>query len=98
MSRANAVRVGEILTRGVPIRWDEAVALLEEILETVISEGGTNAIVPIFDDVLIDGQGAVDVHNSRRGERGPVAPGRALHELLATADVPVPLRLFVTQA
>ena len=98
MARANAIRVGEILARGVPIRWDEAVALLEEILETVISEGGTNAIVPIFDDVLIDGEGAVDVHNSRRGERGPVAAGRALHALLATADVPVPLRLFVTQA
>ena len=98
MARANAVPVGEILARGVPIRWDEAVALLEEILETVISEGGNNAIVPTFDDVLIDGEGAVGVHNSRRGERGPVAAGRALHELLATADVPVPLRLFVTQA
>ena len=98
VARANAVRVGEILARGVPIRWDEAVALLEEILEIVLSQGGTNAIVPIFDDVLIDGDGAVDVHNSRRGERGPVAAGRALHALLATADVPVPLRLFVTQA
>ena len=98
MARANPVRVGEILARGVPIRWDEAVALLEEILETIISEGGNNAIVPVFDDVVIDGEGAVGVHNTRRGDRGPVAAGRALHALLASADVPVPLRLFVTQA
>ena len=98
MASATGVRVGDVLTRGVPIRWDEGVALLQEILETVITEGGSNATVPAFDDVLIDGEGTVAVQSTRRGERGPVAAGRALHTLLATADVPVPLRLFVTQA
>jgi hypothetical protein len=91
-------RVSEILARGVPIRWDEAVALLQEVLETITAGGGEHAPIPAFEDVLLDGEGAVRVTTARRGERGPVAAGRALHTLLATADIPLPLRLFVTQA
>jgi hypothetical protein len=92
------VRVSDVLARGVPIRWDEAVALLQEILETITAGGGEDAPIPAFEDVLIDDQGAVRINAARRGERGPVAAGRALHTMLATADVPLPLRLFVTQA
>ena len=92
------VRVSDVLARGVPIRWDEAVALLQEILETITAGGGDEAPMPAFEDVLLDEQGGVRVSSARRGERGPVAAGRALHALLATADIPLPLRLFVTQA
>ena len=92
------VRVSDVLARGVPLRWDEAVALLQEILETISAGGGENAPIPAFEDVVIDDQGTVRINAARRGERGPVAAGRALHTLLATADVPLPLRLFVTQA
>lgn len=95
---SGTVRVGDILARGVPLRWDEAVALLQEILETVIAAEGPNPTFPAFEDIVIDRDGAVGVLSTRRGERGPVAAGRALHALLATADVPLPLRLFVTQA
>ena len=98
MSNTGAISVGDVLARGVPIRWDEAVALLQEIVQSVIEAGGDNAPIPGFDDVLFDGEGAVAVRSTRRGERGPVAAGRALHTLLGTADVPLPLRLFVTQA
>jgi hypothetical protein len=98
VASATGVRVSDILARGVPLRWDEAVALLQEIVETVIADGGDNAQIPAFEHVLIDGAGTVAVQGARRGERGPVAAGRALHTLLATADVPVPLRLFVSQA
>jgi len=93
-----SVRVSDILARAVPIRWDEAVALLQEILETITTAGGANALVPAFEDIFIDREGTVTVNGSGRGERGPVAAARALHALLATADIPVRLRLFVTQA
>jgi outer membrane biosynthesis protein TonB len=94
---SGTIRISDILARGVSIRWDEAVALLQEILENVTTAGGANASVPAFENVIIDRQGAVSIHG-KGGERGPVAAGRALHALLATADIPVPLRLFVTQA
>ena len=95
---SGSVRVSDVLARGVPIRWDEAVALLQGILETVTTAGGANAPIPGFEDIIIDREGAVTIHGGRRGERGPVAAGRALHALLTTADIPVPLRLFVSQA
>ena len=95
---SDTARVGDILARGVTLRWDEAVALLQEILEAVTSAEGANAPFPAFEDIVIDREGTVTVLSTRRGERGPVAAGRALHALLATADVPLPLRLFVTQA
>ena len=83
--------------RGVSIRWDEAVAFLQEIVDTAIEAGGDNAPIPGFDDVLIDGEGRWH-SRALAVESGPAAAGRALHTLLATADIPVPLRLFVTQA
>jgi hypothetical protein len=98
MASGSAVSVDDILSRGVPIGWDEAVAILQELVEIVVADGGDNAPIPGFNDVLIDGDGTMTVAGARRGERGPVAAGRALHMLLGTADVPVPLRLFVTQA
>ena len=95
---SSTARVGDVLARGVALRWDEAVALLQEVLEAVTSAEGANALFPAFEDIVIDHEGAVTILSTRRGERGPVAAGRALHALLAAADVPLPLRLFVTQA
>ena len=91
-----AVRVSDVLERSIPIHWDEAVALVQELVDTVTSANRDD--IPGFEDVLIDASGVVTVTMSHRGDRGPVAAGRALHELLSTADVPVALRLFVTQA
>jgi hypothetical protein len=93
---SGGIPVGDVLARSIPIHWDEAVALLQELLDTVTSARRDD--IPGFDDVLIDANGVVTIHHGHRGERGPVAAGRALHALLATADVPVALRLFVTQA
>jgi hypothetical protein len=87
--------VSDILARGVRVNWDEAVALWQEVLESVTV---SDAPIPAFNDIVIDAAGAVRIQRSRLGERGPVAAGRALHALLATADIPVALRLFVTQA
>ena len=96
---SGTVRVSDILARGVPIRWDEAVALLQEILETVTAAAADKRHDACASRTSSStSRAAVRVRAARRGERGPVAAGRALHALLATADVPLPLRLFVTQA
>ena len=92
----NLIPVGTVLARALPVHWDEAVALLQELLDKVMLAKRDD--IPGFDDVLIDANGIVTIQGSRRGEHGPLAAGRALHELLSTADVPVALRLFVTQA
>src|SRR5690242_321942 len=91
-----AVTVASVLDRAIPIRWDEAVALLQDLLDIVMAESRDD--MPGFGEVVIDPEGTVTVQRTRRGDRGPVAAGRALHTLLGTADVPLALRLFVTQA
>lgn len=95
-TRTGAITIGAVLAASMPLHWDEAVAVLQELVAVMTSSNRDD--IPPFDDVAIDPNGTLTIQGSRRGERGPVAAGRALHALLATADVPVALRLFVTQA
>jgi hypothetical protein len=93
---ARAVTVGAVLAAATPLHWDEAVAIFQELVDVLTSSNRDD--IPAFDDVLIDADGRLTIRGTRRLERGPLAAGRALHTLLATTDVPVALRLFVTQA
>ncbi|MGH7555036.1 MAG: hypothetical protein ACREMQ_18705, partial [Longimicrobiales bacterium] len=81
----------------IPIHWDEAVAVVQEVIG-LLSAGGNELPVPSLDAVLINASGAITFRRTGRGERGPVGAGRMLHSLLSSADVPVALRLFVSQA
>ena len=91
------ISVHDLIARGTPVSWDEAVAIVEEMCEVAIASSGSAAPVPALADVLIDVTGRVAL-SRQDGERSPAAAGRVLHAVLANADVPVQLRLFVTQA
>jgi hypothetical protein len=86
--------VGE---RGVTVHWDEAVAIVEELCEVAIAASGDTAPVPALEDALISSDGSVTLRRTK-GDKNPSAAGRVLHTLLGTGDVPMPLRLFVTQS
>ena len=86
--------VGE---RGVSVHWDEAVAIVEELCEVAIAASGDAAPVPALEDVLIGSDGSVTLRRTK-GDKNPSAAGRVLHTLLGNGDVPMPLRLFVTQS
>jgi hypothetical protein len=87
----------EVLAREVPVHWDEAVAVVEELC-AALTVGGREAMVPPLGAVFIDAAGSVVVRGAARGEPGAAAAGRTLHMLLTTAIVPVPLRLFITRS
>jgi hypothetical protein len=91
------ISLDEVVRRAVPVRWDEAVAVIEELCSLLTADGGELS-VPGLEDVTIAADGAVALRRRGRGGQGPVEAGRALHALLSTADVPMALRLFVTQA
>ncbi|HEY6615264.1 MAG TPA: hypothetical protein VIZ32_12120 [Vicinamibacterales bacterium] len=86
--------VGE---RGVSVHWDEAVAIVEELCVVAIAASGDAAPVPALEDVLIGRDGSVTLRRTK-GDKNPSAAGRVLHTLLGNGDVPMPLRLFVTQS
>ena len=92
-----SISVHDLIARGTPVSWDEAVAIVEEMCEVAIARSGDEAPVPALADVLLDVTGRVALSRVD-GEKSPAAAGRALHAVLANADVPVPLRLFVTQS
>jgi hypothetical protein len=92
------ISLDDLLARGTAIQWDEAVAIVEGMCEAVVAVSGDQAPVPSLTDVLLDADGGVTLSRHGRGEKSPTAAGRVLHALLANAEVPVPLRLFVTQS
>jgi hypothetical protein len=94
---AASISVHDLIARGTPVSWDEAVAVVEEVCAVAVARWGSEAPVPALSDVLLDVTGSVTISRAG-GEKSPAAAARALHAVLANADVPVPLRLFVTQA
>ena len=91
------ISLHDLLARGTPVEWDEAVAIIEEMCGALVAAAGDAAPIPELQDILIGKEGAVTLRDIR-GEKSPTAAGRALHALLSNANVPVPLRLFVTQS
>ena len=94
----SAISLHDLLARGTAVDWDEAVAIVEEMCEVAIATSGEEAPVPSLADVLLDANGRLTLSRQGHGETSPTAAGRALHALLANANVPMPLRLFVTQS
>ena len=97
-SGAFIISLHDLLARGTTVYWDEAVAIVEEICTVAILASGDHAAVPSLAGARIDADGRVILERDGDGEKSPTAAGRVLHALLANTDVPVPLRLFVTQS
>ena len=94
---ASFVSLHDVIGRQMAVHWDEAVAVVEELCEVAIAGGGDTAPVPELEDVLLASDGHVTLRRSR-GDKSPTAAGRMLHALLTNGDVPMALRLFVTQS
>ena len=92
-----SISLHDLLARGTAVHWDEAVAIVQEMCDVLIASSGDGASVPDLADVLISKSGTVSLRRNR-GEKSPSAAGRTLHSLLANADVPMSLRLFVTRS
>ena len=93
----DSLSIGGLLSNATPVHWDEGVAVVQELIDALTSSG-KELPVPHLDDVCIHSDGTVAILRPGRGDRGPAAAARVLHELLSGNDVPVALRLFVSQA
>jgi hypothetical protein len=90
------ISLDDFVSRDVRIEWDEAVAVVEELC-ALVTAGNAERTIPDLAGIFITASGEVAL--SKGGEHGPSAVGRTLHALLSSsANVPVPLRLFVTQS
>jgi len=91
------IPLSEAAAGGAVAHWSEAVAVVEELCQG-LTQDGREQRVPALEDVLLNAGGQLRIVYGSRGETGPVAAARLLHVLLASSDVPVQLRLFLSQS
>jgi hypothetical protein len=91
------LRLDDLLARDIEVKWFEAVAVIQAVCRHAASGSAVTADFPSAHDIFLDAEGAV---SARAFGVGAGAAAAAAH-LLATMlkdDVPVRLRLIVTQA
>lgn len=93
-----SISLEEVTSRGTSVSWEEGVAIVEELCSLLLPADRAPLPIPSLDDILINADGTIGLPSRVGGERGPDAAGRLLHALLSTTNVPMALRLFVTQA
>jgi hypothetical protein len=95
---ANPISLAHVLALSVPVHWTEAVAVVEELCQTLTATGGADALVPDPQDVLITAQGALMVRRAAPLSADVASIGRLLNALLDPVTTPIPLRLFVAHS
>jgi hypothetical protein len=93
---ANQVRLDELLARQVDVQWFEGVAIVQTICRQLLTRGVSNGEFPVATQIGIGADGAVRVLDTTSTKA--VAAAAQLLAGLLSDDVPVRLRLVVSQA
>jgi hypothetical protein len=91
------VSLADMVDRHVALAWPEAIALIAEVCRLVTEAAPTATPVPEASRLLVFADGSLRI-GSWRGEMDLPSTARTLHDLLAGAQSPTPLRLFVGHA
>jgi hypothetical protein len=92
-----ALRLSDILGRGVAIEWFEAVALTREVAERVRENLGGQS-VPELHQIELGSEGQVSLSGASRTDEPVRRLGQLLQAALVESDPPVQLRLLCSQA
>src|SRR5689334_5573550 len=87
---ASPISLAHVLALSVPVHWSEAVAVVEELCQTLTATGGADALVPDPQDVLITAQGALMVRRGAPLSSDVASIGRLLNALLDPVTTPIP--------
>jgi hypothetical protein len=92
----HGVSLADVMRRGTPVAWDEAVAVIEELCVVLsTSDRGRGAGLDAG-DVMLSRDGRVALARRLDGPASPAEVARVLHAVLESTQVPVALRLLVT--
>ncbi len=91
------LRLDDLLARETDIRWFEAVAVIQAVCRQGITASAATADFPGAHDIVLDAAGTVSAPAVGVGAGAAVAAAHLLAMMLKE-DVPVRLRLIVTQA
>lgn len=92
----NHIRLDDLLSRNVNVQWFEGVALVQSVCRHILAAGAVNPAFPSPSNIHVCHDGSVLVLGASSGD----GVGKAINvlALMLSDDVPVRLRLVVTQA
>lgn len=92
----NHIRLDDLLSRDVNVQWFEGVALVQSVCRHILAAGPVNQPFPSPSNIHLCHDGSVLVLGASNGD----GVGKAINvlALMLSDDVPVRLRLVVTQA
>jgi hypothetical protein len=94
---SDGVTLASILGTQVSVQWYEAVALVREVMDRLLSAASDRA-VPELHQIRLSPEGHVDIGGVISTDEPVRRMGQLLQALLAHSDAPVQLRLVITQA
>lgn len=87
--------LARVIARGVVVTWPEAVAVVRDVTERVLS---APSAVPELQEILIDADGSVRIASASSTKEPVRRLGQLLVALLSKGTAPVQLRLVISQA
>jgi len=90
------IRLDDLLLREVSVQWFEGVALVQELCRQLSTRSGTDEVFPGAAQISLSSDGTVTMGGAAETKAVPAA--RHILARMLGADVPVRLRLLVTQA
>ena len=92
----NHIRLDDLLARDVGARWFEGVAVIQLVCRQLLAQPSSSSGFPRAADILIGPGGSISV--ARESAGNPVQAAAHVLALMLSDDVPVRLRLAVSQA
>lgn len=92
----NHIRLDDLLARDVGARWFEGVAVVQLVCRQLLAQGAGSSGFPRSGEILIGPGGSITIAGGSAGE--PVQTAAHVLAQMLGDDVPVRLRLAVTQA
>jgi len=94
---SDSITLANVLASQVSIQWFEAVAVVREVADRLISAASEHAI-PELQQIRLSPEGHLDIAGATSTAEPVRRMGQLLQALVANADAPVQLRLVITQA
>lgn len=89
--------LAEVISRRTPLGWHEGVALVREVSDQLSALTSTSG-VPDLAEILLAEDGTIRIAGATRADEPVRRLGQLLQALLVNSDMPVQLRLVVSQA
>jgi len=95
---STALKLSDLLARGVRVEWHEGVALVRAVVEHVLEHASASPRVPELSDIALSAGGEIALLGGAAHDEPVRRLGQLLQVVLGQSEPPVQLRLVIAQA